>query len=389
LPHPHAGVGPEMHGSAIAVAILFGATSAQAAAAQRAATTIPAQAEAPFSKQRRDSLTQLLTNFGHDPQGRRLPSADSVTFGGRAIAADSHVKGPVVVAGGNLDVYGTIEGDAIAVSGNVVVHSGGRVTGDALAGSGEVKLDGGTVDGEIRALGGDIGRRPGAPAEAQTSTTSTRHALSLALAWLGIVALIGIGVLVFASSYLDGVVEALTGNFTRSLLAGIAAELAMAPALILLIAALALTIIGLLLVPFAIVAFVLAVAGLVTLGFLGVARMTGESISPSASQRLSVRGSALRAVVLGVALYLGMWVVAAAFTWLPIAGGVLRGVAFVVTWVAATAGLGAAIQSRAGTRRAAEPPEPAARINEVGWQTPTPVTGVVAARRPASAGDRR
>ena len=55
----------------------------------------------------------------------------------------------------------------------------------------------------------------------------------------------------------------------RSLLAGIATQLALAPALALLCVGLALTILGALLIPFAVVAYVLAAAGLVTLGLSG------------------------------------------------------------------------------------------------------------------------
>jgi hypothetical protein len=38
--------------------------------------------------------------------------------------------------------------------------------------------------------------------------------------------------------------------------------------------------------------------------------------------------------------------------------------------------------SRGGTRRHAAPAPELAAVNDLPWQTPTPVTGVVAARRP-------
>jgi len=59
-----------------------------------------------------------------------------------------------------------------------------------------------------------------------------------------------------------------------------------------------------------------------------------------------------------------------------------------VSWVAVTVGLGAALLSRAGTRHLAgragvgtTRPAP----DDLAWQTPTPVTGVTAARRPPTA----
>jgi hypothetical protein len=100
---------------------------------------------------------------------------------------------------------------------------------------------------------------------------------------------------------------------------------------------------------------------------------------------ISARGEALRALVIGICAYLALWIVAAAFTWSPVVGTVLRGIALAVTWVAATAGLGAAILSRAGTRRpATAAPAPMSKTDEMSWMTPTPVTGVVAARRPVA-----
>jgi len=197
-----------------------------------------------------------------------------------------------------------------------------------------------------------------------------------------------IGVLLFAGDYLDGVVDSLEGRFGRSFWAGIATQLALAPVLCLLVVALAVTILGVLLIPFAIVAFVLAVAGLITLGFLAIARITGESVAPAASKRYSARGAALRALVVGVSIYMGLWVLASAFAWAPVVETVIRGVAVAITWVATTAGLGAAVISRGGTKRSA-PTASFAAVNDIPWQTPTPVTGVVAARRPTPSSSGR
>jgi hypothetical protein len=91
----------------------------------------------------------------------------------------------------------------------------------------------------------------------------------------------------------------------------------------------------------------------------------------------------LGALALGIAAFFVLWMVAALLTWAPLAATVVRAAALAATWVAMTLGLGAAIQSRAGTHRkvvsAGRPVELAA------WQTPTPVAGVVAARRQTAA----
>jgi hypothetical protein len=337
-----------------------------------------------------DSLRRIIDTFRRDPLAPTLPSNDDIAMGGLTVPAGTQVTGPVASAGGPLHVYGTVNGDAIAVASDVIVHTGGRVTGNAVVALGTVTLDGGTVDGEMRRLAGALGPVPRPAVIAESPVSATRHAVALSFSWLVILVLIGIGVLLFATDYLDGVTESLEGRFGRSFWAGIAAQLALAPVLALLVVALAVTILGILLIPFAIVAFVLAVVGLITLGFLAVARLTGESIAPGASRRYTGQRAALRGIVIGVVLYMGLWVLASAFAWAPMVEAVLRVIAVAITWVAATAGLGAAVLSRGGTRRPGGSFAPAAAvINDVPWQTPTPVTGVVAARRPTPSSSPR
>ena len=320
----------------------------------------------------------------------QLPTRDSLSIGGRVIPRGTTVNGPIVVAGGDLDVRGTIAGSAIAIAGDVVVHEGGRVTGDAIAAFGSVQLDGGVINGAMRSMTGTWGESLRSTMRGEGLQPTKRSPLQFALGWFGVMLLIGIGVLVFASSYLDGVVDVLHESFWRSFFVGIAGELGVLPAILLLIVALAITVIGALLIPFAVVAFVLAVAGLATLGFIAVARLTGGGIGAKGAQRLSARGGALRAVVVGVSLYMGLWLIATALGNVPAAGVALRVVAMLVTYVAITAGFGAALLSRGGTRRDAAVLQAAApAMGAASWQTPTPVTGVVAARRPAPKADAR
>lgn len=330
----------------------------------------------------RDALAEQLRLLAQERDAPRVTAVDAVTMGGRVIEGGAVESGNVTVARGDLTVIGTIRGDAVAIDGDVIVREGGRVLGTAWAVRGRVRVeDGGQVQGEMRALAGPLGA---ARVAAQLSpTTATRRALALAAAWLALLMIIGIGVLLSANTYLDGVTDALESNFTTAFWTGLVGQFAILPALVLLVVALAITILGILLIPFAVVAFALAVAGMITLGFLAVAEVTGRSLFGSAIAQRSPRGAALRALIFGVIVYLALWIIAALFTWLPVVGASLRYLALVVTWVAATAGLGAVIRSRAGTRRS-EPVvvEREGAPSELLWQTPTPVSGVVAARRP-------
>ena len=314
------------------------------------------------------------------------PAADSLVLGGRTIAAGTTVRGPVVVAGGDLVVLGTIEGSAVAIASDVDVRDGGKISGDAIAAFGEVHAPAGTIGGEVRSLTGRWGESLRSTMRGDGLEPTKRSPLQFALGWFAVMLLIGLGVLVFASSYLDGVVDVLQESFWRSFFVGIAGELGIFPAMLLLVVALAVTVIGALLIPFAVVAFVFAVAGLATLGFIAVAQLTGGSIGGRDAARLSARGSALRAVIFGVSIYMGLWLVATALGGVPAAGMALRLLALLVTYVAITAGFGAALLSRGGTRRDAAVVQAAApAMDAASWQTPTPVTGVVAARRPVVA----
>ena len=72
-------------------------------------------------------------------------------------------------------------------------------------------------------------------------------------------------VMVFAEGNLEGVVVALERGFARSFWLGLAGQVVLLPALFALVLGLAITVLGLLLIPFAIVSYVIAAAGLVSL----------------------------------------------------------------------------------------------------------------------------
>jgi hypothetical protein len=304
--------------------------------------------------------------------------SDTLRFGGRAIEAGDTVPGPVVVAAGDLRVRGVIRGTAVAIAGDIVVEGGGTITGDAIAVLGDVVIAGGAVSGNSRNFAGYFPwLRDVEQAAPRHERRGTGDAMYLSLGWLVMMLLVGIGVLVFAGAYLDGVTDVLERSFWRSFLVGIAGELGLIPLMVLICAGLAITVVGILLIPFAIVAYVLAVLGFLTLGFLSVARLAGGGL---ASDRGEAKGRALRALLFGIVIFMGVWVLAAAFQWSPMVSGIFRMIALAVTWVAATAGFGAAILSRGGTNRDAAMKPP---VDEsAAWQTPTPITGVAAARKP-------
>jgi len=308
---------------------------------------------------------------------RRLPDADNFTLGDRSIAAKTIVDGPIAVARGNLDVYGTVEGDVVALDGNIRIHEGGLVTGDAFAAAGSVIIDGGAVEGQKRSI---AVTRPSLFTARTHPPRGMWESAKLVIGWFALLTIIGLGVMIFADANLDGVVLALERGFARSFWIGVTGQVALLPGLLVVVVALAITVLGALLIPFAIVAYVIAAAGLVTLGFLAVARLMGGAFT-SDHGTTSRRGVNLRALISGLLIFLGIWMVAALFAWSPVAGAMFRAIGIAITWVAATVGLGAALSSRAGTERPGAGSKKATTTDEFAWQTPTPVTGVAAATR--------
>src|SRR5690606_19821103 len=167
-------------------------------------------------------------------------------------------------------------------------------------------------------------------------------------------------------------------DFSKAFAIGVAAELGFLPLLLLAIAALSVTIVGILLIPFVLVAAPVALVGLVTLGWLAAALMIGRAEFRSAAE--IDRVAQLRALVPGAGLLFAPWFLAAGLQESGSAAIIARAAAFAIAWVAATAGLGAVILQRVGRRAS---PRPAAATG--GWQTPTPIAGVAAARRPVPA----
>jgi hypothetical protein len=356
----------------VALPMLVLVVAGPSVSAQQRATRVPV-----------DSLIRALRVLRASSDSTWIPSAEKFSLGDSIVAANHRTSGPVAIAGGTLDVRGVVAGDVVVYDGDVVVHQGGEVQGSAYAILGKVILDGGVVDGGTRTLSGDLRAISVVPGAVARSTSSlTMHALALAGGWLAMLVVVGIGVLLFASTNLDAVSDALGRGFGKSLFAGIATQLALAPALALLCVGLALTILGVLLIPFAVVAFILAAAGLVTLGFLAVARIAGGTVvGPDEGGEGARRIVALRAMAYGLVLLMVPWFAAGALSWSPTLELFARMIAVAVTWVAATAGLGAAVVSRGGVRRATAPAA-ARALNMASWATPTPVAGVTAARRP-------
>lgn len=370
----------------IAIRSRVDAARAQAEAARAAADAQRQLEHASHSGEDQASVSELIDRVRHDPEAIPLPPTDSFVTGPLTVPAKAMNHSAVATVNGDLDVYGMVNGNAIALNGNVILHRGAHVTGSAFAVDGDVEMPDGDafVDGEIRSIQGALG-----PVPVLTTTASSHmsrlHAARLALAAFALVMLIGLGVLTFAEDQLDHVSATLSEHFGRAAWYGVVGQLALLPLLLAICVAFAITIVGIVLLPFAVAGFAVLAVGAATLGFMAVAETTGSTILRSHTQAsLTPRGAQLRAIVTGIAIYGGTWVLTALVGIDTAFGVVIRAVVLTVSGVAVTVGFGAVLLWRFEVRRAgriAKGAEILAAADAV-WQTPTPVTGVAAARRP-------
>ncbi len=327
-------------------------------------------------------LDRALERLAKGEQVTGLPKADSVTKGTLTIPAGMTRKG-TAVAQGPVVVLGTVEGSVVSLGADVRIPSGGHVTGDVLSVGGRVLADSGRVDGEIRTMSSlpALLDAPAPAAQAASPVERTITATKQVLGSFAVLLVVAIGVLLFAAPNLREVVETVELRFARAFWVGLAGQLLILPGLVVLCIALALTLIGILLIPFAIVAYAVAIAGLITLGFFAVAQLIGSAVWRG--RDTTERARAFGTLVVGITIFFALWLLASLLVWAPLAATVIRAAAVAASWAALTLGLGAAILSRAGThRRLASGSRP---VELAAWQTPTPVTGVVAARRPVAA----
>lgn len=263
-----------------------------------------------------------------------------VARGNQIIPAGTVSRGSVLVFQGDLDVYGDVAGAATTVGGDIIVHEGGRIRGTAVAMMGTVRNEGGTILGVIKEAGPrGTGVRIGYGFRPRTTFGSLRNAII----WLIALLLLGAWALFYAGDQLKRVVTTISNDSGKSLLTGLLAGLSTIPALIALVVLMALTIIGIVFIPIGVAGFLFVVFGIGILGFLAAAQVTGIAIAGDSPGTETQAGNELRYLISGILAYSALWIVAAAFTWLPLVGTLLRVLAASITFVAVMTGFGAVV----------------------------------------------
>ena len=311
-------------------------------------------------------------------------------LGDFTLGTDQPMDGHLLVVQGDADVYGHLQGNLVTVAGNVFVHDGGVVAGDILALGGEVRHgEKGEIGGEVRQLRTTSVLAPAAPAPVARAPTALQMVFQRGAGVVGVfltLCALGFGLVMFGRPNLEVVSDTVSHSFGRSFVTGLLGQILLLPTFGMLVVGLVLSVAGILLLPFAVTVYALLMVVGVIGGYLAVAHAMGETYVRRRMALGVVMGSpnSYRYLLIGLGALAAFWLAWAVFGWVPVAGNLIRAVAFLITWLLGTAGFGAALLSRAGIREnfAGRLLPPEALTDEYLWATPQ--FGVQAARRPGS-----
>src|SRR5262245_23154786 len=261
---------------------------------------------------------------------------------------------PVVVLGGSARIDGRVDDDVVVIGGGLHLGPKAIVEGNAVSVLGRVTRDpGASVRGSI-----DEAVVPWPSITFDPDWDSSGWWTGLAF-WGSLVRLsftmaVAVLLTLMAPNWIGQISDRSPG---ASILTGLAVEVLFVPALIILIVALTVSIIGiplLAVIPFLLAAFALLWVG----GFAGVAVRLGRALRgrgalapPTVTDFLIGYAIIIAVTVLGQLMAVGLG-------WLSPVSWPMRSIGLLVEYVAWTIGLGAAVTSLLGTRRTSPPPLP-------------------------------
>jgi hypothetical protein len=335
--------------------------------------------------------TQLRSALQTSDELRITVPGGTARQGDFSLGSSEELRGHLLVVDGDADIYGTLRGNLVTVDGDVTVHPGSLISGDVLTLGGEVNDQGGEIGGQVRSLQPAASR--GVLARHEITISPFQSVLRRVAGVLGVfltLCALGFGLVMFGRQNLEIVSDTVVHSFGRAFVTGLVGQILLLPTFGMLVVGLILSVAGILLLPFAIAVFaMLTVIGVVG-GYLAVAHAMGETYIRRRMALGVVIGSpnSYRYLLIGLLGLASVWAAWAFFGWVPVAGSIVWGAAFFVTWLLGTAGFGAALLSRAGIKEnfAGRLLSPEALTDEYLWATPQ--FGVPAGRRPGSRNPR-
>jgi hypothetical protein len=338
-----------------------------------------------------DTIGRQLSALGNEDVAEALRSAP-VHLGGFTVPRGQTHDGDLVVYRGGANVFGEVTGHVVSLFGDVTAHPGSKIGKNAVSVGGAINaLGDASIIGERRIISPDdlhydieatIEADEAGYAEPQSALdrtfNDTRNVVAIFIAF----AMLGFGTVFFGRRYIEVVADTASHSFGRSFVVGLLGQLLLLPTFAMLIVGLIFTLVGILLLPFAAVAFVIAAILAAVGGYLAVAHAIGETVT----RRRMAHGAFVRApnaygyLFAGLIGLLGLWAAAALTGWMGPVVIVFRVAAVIVTWIAVTTGFGAVLLSRAGLRETFAGRHVGEMSDEYLWATP-PATPTAARMR--------
>ena len=302
------------------------------------------------------ALSDLL-NGALQPPLRIVLEADEYS-----LPEGARVDGSLWLVETDAVLAGTVAGNVFVADGSLIIAPSALVEGDLIMVDAIITDQGGTILGQVRDLEA-VSPVVVAPVPVRRRIEVVRRGPSIlsnigrgvgtimqTLAGYLIFCFVGALVVYFFRGQLETVSDTVSFAFGRSFLTGAAAQVLFFPILLVM----AVLILPILVIPFYVVGFALAAL----LGYLAVAHAAGENLTrkryPSWVARMR-RSNSYYYVFNGLAVLMAFFALAgvaemggALLAW---TFGLLIAAAMILTWVAGTAGLGAALLSRGGTQR--------------------------------------
>jgi hypothetical protein len=288
------------------------------------------RAELDRAQERVDRQRHIGSRRGEE-RGQR---GEIVRMGSDVVIEAGEIVSEVVVIGGDLEVDGEVDGDAVAVGGDVTIGPGARISGDVVAVGGHLEVapgaiiegdevEVGTGAGILRGLGGGFNRDHEGPRRSPVGGSLLTLLILLFIGWLAAV---------LAGERLGALAEVLAQDWLRALLTGVLVLVLWLPAVFLS----AITIIG---IPVAIF-LILTVPLLIFVGYLIGATALGRRVSIGIGRPTSgpLQSIIFGILVIGLLAFIGRVLGLVGF--LGPFGVAFRIVSYALFSFAATSGLG-------------------------------------------------
>ena len=330
------------------------------------------------------SRPELLPLLAEAVEGLDLDGLElRIGEGPLRIAGGETFEGPLLVVDGDVEVRGRLEGDVVVVGGSLRIMEGGEIMGDVRLADSRLSRDGGNIRGEVTTVTAreavvtpdadrlrnqlrdeirdELRREFGRSATGRSSSfvRSFGQGISgLVQNVMGVLILATLGWILihFAGPRVETIASVVRTSPARAGVVGLSAAFLVLPVWILGIVGLAISILGILAIPFWIVLFPLAVSLAALTGGIAAATVLGEWITNRRIQGLErLRPSnPFHTVLVGVTLLILAFMGANVLKMAGPVTGVLQGLLTalgVLAFITATfVGLGAVLLTRGGAR---------------------------------------